>query len=197
MKKLSTNEIKTIVNNFLDSYHPDRSLPIPIEDIIEIKLNIQLDSKIDLKKIVGVDACVTSNFKTIIIDDHILNDINDRARFSLAHELAHYLLHQDFYNSLNIKDEESYIREMTNISEDDYKTLEREASICAGYLLVPEGTLAQEVKIALEESDLHHTPTHILKHKYLVSQAVIDIQMEKENISKDELIKSFIKKMNL
>lgn len=40
----SYNQIKKVAEQFLSVYHSELSLPIPIEDIVELRLNISIDT---------------------------------------------------------------------------------------------------------------------------------------------------------
>ena len=65
------------------------------------------------------------------------NDIKSIQRFTIAHELGHYFLHQDF-----LKDEEVFIDNMYRITEsdkpsiEDLKKKEKEVDYFAGALLM-------------------------------------------------------------
>jgi hypothetical protein len=62
---LTPEDIKLIANNFLKKYHPTFSMPVPIEDIIELKLNIQIILLPGLKQGFEVEGFLSSDLKKI------------------------------------------------------------------------------------------------------------------------------------
>lgn len=66
-------------------------------------------------------------------DDRCYN----RIRFSLAHELGHFFLHKELFESLKIKSLEDYQRFYKEFPSDQYNFLESQANKFAGYLLIP------------------------------------------------------------
>lgn len=60
-------ELEKAANQFLSEHHPDGSIPIPIEEIVEIKLGIKLIPAPGLLRL-GIDAFLTHDFKEIYID---------------------------------------------------------------------------------------------------------------------------------
>ena len=105
---LSYEQIRDLSERILNDLHSDLSLPIPIEEIVELKLSIQLNTVINLKENFDIDGFIHTNFKEITLDDDMFNRFEERSRFTIAHELGHKYLHQDIYNKFNIKDKESY-----------------------------------------------------------------------------------------
>jgi len=47
---LTFDVIKSTANTFLEKYHPECSIPVPKEDIIELKLNLEIISLNGLKQ---------------------------------------------------------------------------------------------------------------------------------------------------
>ena len=99
----TTEQINSIAESFLDTYHSSRNLPIPIEEIIELKLQLDIIPVPGLKdcfeKIgLDIDAFISSDFKSITVDQHIQEHASNRYRFTLAHEIGHTLLHGYLYS---------------------------------------------------------------------------------------------------
>lgn len=144
-------EKKTIT--FLSQYHRDGSIPIPIEDIIEIKLKIKIIPSLNLLSRFGIDAFSTRDFKEIYIDNNQFFEIENRARFTLAHEIGHFILHHDFIKkSPKFKN----IDQWKNFVLEDVKRepLETQANIFAGFLLMPTSDLErayENAKLDLQE----------------------------------------------
>ncbi len=84
MKQLSYGEIEDKAEEFLKKYNPSRSIPVPIERIVEIELAINVVPKKSLRSIHQIDAFLSSDLTELYIDyDDYMNETN-RGRFSLA-----------------------------------------------------------------------------------------------------------------
>ncbi len=123
------------------------TIPINIENIIE-KMGIQIVPTKDLLK-KGAEAFINSRFDSIYVDlDSYMDDRRyPRLRFSLAHEIAHYVLHRKIYASFGIKEIEDVYRFYKEIPEVEYSSCEWQANKFANFLLVPRDIL----KIKKEE----------------------------------------------
>jgi len=138
------NQIKAVTEKFLKDFHPSMVIPIPIEEIVELRLGIELSTYIDLKKEIGIDGFINSEFDEIVIDDYVFNKYEERARFTIAHELGHKFLHSKIYNSLEIKTVGDYVAFQNSVPENDHKWLEIQAHIFAACVLVPTIKLKKE-----------------------------------------------------
>jgi len=67
------------------------------------------------------------------MDDRYLN----RIRYSVAHEIGHFILHKNVYKDFGINNEEEWIELIQNIPENEYNWIEQQAYEFAGRLLVP------------------------------------------------------------
>jgi predicted SprT family Zn-dependent metalloprotease len=101
-----------------------------MEKIIESKYNLELIPFYGLKEACGGDAFLKTDFTGIVIDGKQYTDARyaNRLRFSLAHELGHYVLHKEYYRDINIKTVEDYKYYTTTIDERDWKALEWQAN---------------------------------------------------------------------
>lgn len=139
LKYLSNDTLAKIAEDFLNKENPTNSVPVPIEDIVEINLKIKVVPIPDLYKIHGFDSyLVVAGEITIVIDFGRYEGMVERTRFSYAHELAHFLLHEEIYRKANIKDEEDYKKFQSSIDRDVEKRLEIQAFVLASYLLLPQ-----------------------------------------------------------
>ncbi|OGM30958.1 hypothetical protein A2630_04690 [Candidatus Woesebacteria bacterium RIFCSPHIGHO2_01_FULL_44_10] len=186
---LSYEQIRDLSERILNDLHSDLSLPIPIEEIVELKLSIQLNTVINLKENFDIDGFIHTNFKEITLDDDMFNRFEERSRFTIAHELGHKYLHQDIYNKFNIKDKESYTTFQNSVPEDDQKWLENQANIFAACLLVPTTELKEEFKKAMNEKnstffEADYALPHLegLPSVFKVSSAVIYRRLQKEGL---------------
>jgi Zn-dependent peptidase ImmA (M78 family) len=66
-------------------------------------------------------------------------------RFSFAHELGHFFLHQDLYIKFGIDSPEGWKDFILNVPENEYRSFEWQANEFAGRLLVPYQELKAEM----------------------------------------------------
>lgn len=192
VQRLNNRQLKKIAVDFMGIHNPDNILPIPIEEIIDSKLNISIISVPNIQDLHGIDAYTSSDFSSITIDDFIFCHREGRARFSLAHELAHILLHKSYYEGLDINNWESYLKFQTDIvateNIDIQKNIENQAYILANMLLVPVDDLKSRVdSIGLEYDGLRNVPADVMAtfrnelcDLYLVSERVIEKAIVRE-----------------
>ncbi|MFA5746740.1 MAG: ImmA/IrrE family metallo-endopeptidase [Candidatus Paceibacterota bacterium] len=122
------------------------SVPVEIEDIIEIDLRIDIIPIPSLQKLCDTDALITSDWKSILVDNERFSDdrYKNRLRFSLAHEIGHFVLHKDIYESFKIKSSNDFYRFIAEIPQDKYGYLETQANKFASHLLLPRDRLLIE-----------------------------------------------------
>lgn len=152
IKYLAEKEILEKANLFLDKYNPKMELPVPLEKIAEIDLRIKFLTVPNLKNLIDCDGYISDDFSTITFDDYIFNNYEVRARFTLAHELGHFFLHQDLYNSYKIKDIESFIKFQKMIGDKGWRSLEIQANAFAGFVLFPYKPLKKLIENNLRKS---------------------------------------------
>jgi Zn-dependent peptidase ImmA (M78 family) len=130
----------------------DDSVPVEIEDIIEFKLKIYITTIKGLVSKCDIDALIRSDWKEIFIDyDRFLDERQkNRLRFSLAHEIGHYVLHQELYKSFDISSVDDFKNFYDRILPEQYGYIETQANKFANYLLVPRQVLRLEADKALK-----------------------------------------------
>ena len=179
---INGEKIKRKADLFREKFWDD-SVPVDIEKIIDIKLEIDIIPLPNLG-----DAFISSDWKSIYVDQNkYLNGIQNRLRFSLAHEIGHFILHKDIYNSFKITSLEKFYQFIDKIPGEQYGFLETQANIFANFLLVPRNKLIIEKKKKLK--DLEKAVSNIdkeLLHSYLaepisktfgVSSKVVEIAL--------------------
>jgi hypothetical protein len=139
---LPYDHLREVAADFLTRHHPDGDLPVPIERIIELELRIDIVPMPGLLSEFDVDAYITGDLTEIRVDEHIQNARPTRYRFSLAHELAHFLVHQDVFAALKFSSIAEWKEAMNSIPEDQYRWVEIQAYGLAGLILVPPTPLA-------------------------------------------------------
>lgn len=182
----SNQELKQKADEFRLKHQGD-ILPVDIEHIIEIDLGIDIFPIAGLHDKCNADALISSDWKTIYIDnDNYLDDrYYNRLRFSLAHEIGHYILHRDLYNSFNIRSIEDFYKVIENIG-DEYGIIEGQANRLASFMLVPREKLLFEKDRILNKNtiiggfDIFMINAYVsipLSKIFGVSQEVIEIAL--------------------
>ncbi len=96
-QKLSRDFIRRKAEEFRKEFvRPPNQIPVPIIDIIELKLELTPIPVPNMLKSIDVDAFLSNDLKSIYVDQDIYFDDRylNRLRFSLAHEVGHLILHE-------------------------------------------------------------------------------------------------------
>lgn len=146
LPRLTYLQIGVIADQFLTFHHPTLNLPIPIEEIAELKLKLRIFEEINLKKNFDIDSFLTSDLSTIFIDFDIYANVENRARCSIAHEIGHLILHGKILKKQEINNTSDLDKFLSSIDEDEYGWLEYQAYSFANQVLVPKKLLLTEIK---------------------------------------------------
>lgn len=144
-------EIKKEADLFRQKFW-DSTLPVNIERIVDVVLGIQIMPVGELEKFFGVNAFILSDWSAVYVDRDLYMDEKrqNRLRFSLAHELGHFILHKKIYEDLKIKTKEEFYQFIEQIPREQYSYLETQAQKFASFLLVPRERLMAEKNKVLE-----------------------------------------------
>lgn len=187
---LTYRDVVNAAENFLKTYHSSLRLPIPIEEIVELKMNIALIAVPGIKKLLGIDAFINSDFSQITIDETCFIKYPERTRFSVAHEIGHLILHKEWYEKTGPKNFEEYLTSHDTIDEQTYKFTEIQAQTFAGLVLVPKLILLDKLQKRLGRLPSMEAPEILapiiqdLPDIFNVSDAVILRRLQKEKIIK-------------
>lgn len=144
------NEMPEIAQQILDELGINE-IPVPIVAIMK-SLNFQVilgELEDEISGIIGIDETLRKNYdsdKVIAVNN---KDNAGHQRFTMAHELAHYLFDFDvskniiYYNTYNTKENDSNI--------------ERRANFFAANLLMPEKIFKKEFQRVVVKSNLYVT----------------------------------------
>jgi hypothetical protein len=135
-------------------FWPTGTLPVEVEEILW-KVGLRLEPLQSLKESGDVDALLRGDLVTIIVDrDEYMEDrwLN-RIRFSIAHELGHFVLHSDVYQGISHSSVEEWIEFVQRVPEDQWGFMEQHAYEFAGRLLVPLDRLQMEIKTAVRHAE--------------------------------------------
>ncbi|MBN1870378.1 MAG: ImmA/IrrE family metallo-endopeptidase [Candidatus Omnitrophica bacterium] len=174
---ISFDEIKTKAELFLKTHHPSYTLPIPIEEIIDNQLKIDIIPIPGLKQALQgfeleIDGFIAADFSSISVDDYVQRTIITRYRFTLAHEIAHRELHQYFFEQFDIQTIDDWKIIVNDISDWPVKVIEYEANDFAGLVLVPATPLKEEFEKAIQKADevmkAHRITSSDLKKRLII-----------------------------
>ena len=74
---ISYEETEGEANKFLAKYNPNREIPVPIEEIVELKLEISIIPKMKMFSQHGIDAFLSTDFTELYIDqEHYMSQTN-------------------------------------------------------------------------------------------------------------------------
>lgn len=188
---LTYQDVANASDIFLKKHHPLLKLPIPIEEIVELKMNIVLIAVPGIKKLLGIDAFISSDFTQITVDENSLLKFPERTRFSIAHEIGHLILHKEWYEKCGPKNFEDYVTFYDKIDKKIYKFMEIQASTFAGLVLVPPDLLLHELKIRIGKIPHLETPEILIP----VAQDLLEIfevsgEVMFRRLQKEKIIKS-------
>ena len=188
---LSKEDLARKAEQFLTDHHPSRTVPVPIEQIVEAKFNLDIVPVPGLQDSFDVVAYITKDRTEIRVDQYVLEHRENRYRFSLAHELGHVVLHPELFEFLNFGDIAAWKQAMReSIPEKEYRYLEWHANEFAGAVLVPSAELitafgkwrqkVAELGLVLEEQadGVRDTIEEYVAKEFMVSPAVIHRRLE-------------------
>jgi len=187
------NYIEKVAQDFLKQYHPGDTYPTPIEDIIELKMGINIIPIPDLSEAIeDVGGFISSDLLSISIDRYVYMNVRTRARFTFAHEIGHAIMHKDIYENGKFESSEEWKEFMDSFPEKEWSWLEWQANQFAGLILVPTHHLQKRFKyhvkqvkdLGIENEDvIMDRVTELLAKDFVVSRGVIQIRLKKETDS--------------
>lgn len=131
------------------------AIPVDIEDIIEFDLRLDIFPKQNLFAECNTDAYLAGDGQTIFVDndDYFNPQKHCRVRFSLAHEVGHYVIHKDIIQSIKPDDISEWKNIVSTLPIQQYKYIEWHAYEFAGRLLVPREHLITELLLQKDKID--------------------------------------------
>lgn len=147
----SMENLRERARDFLLTYHPASGIPVPIEHIVEFQFEIDIVPMPGLHRGFEIDAYITSDLQEIRVDQAVFESRLNRYRFSLAHELAHRVLHADVFQQLAFSSIGEWKSARSLIPEREYRFLEWHANAFAGLILVPPEQLYDQFERAKKQ----------------------------------------------
>ena len=144
----SEADLRARADAFLSKYHPARTIPVPIERIVEYRFGIDIVPMPGLQRNFDTAAYITSDLNEIRVDLAVYETRENRYRFSLAHELAHKLLHAEVFEQLSFSTIAEWKASREQIPEREYRFIEWHANLFAALVLVPPVQLNEAFQAA-------------------------------------------------
>ena len=143
---LPYDRIREITSQFLKKYHPSGTIPVPIEEIIEFQMGINIVPMPGLQDTLENDGFemlgfTSSDLKDITVDQWIWQHRPGRYRFTLAHEVGHIVMHQELYEAASFRTIEEWKKFINGIPDKIHGRYEWQAYAFAGLVLVPRDPL--------------------------------------------------------
>lgn len=155
---LSYDDIRQLASDFLRQYHSAGTVPIPIEEIVEFRFKIDIIPVENLQAAYEIDGFISSDLKAIYVDEFVWQRRPGRYHFTLAHELAHAILHRRIYQAHRFETVEEWKRFQEEISEEDRRWLEWQAYAFAGLVLAPAEPLQDLYRKAVRKAAIAGLP---------------------------------------
>lgn len=155
---LTWREIEAKADDFCAAHNlAGCDYPLDLEAIANFDLGIEIRLADSLIEECGSPAQIAleSGSPVITVDAAQYRADTGFYRFSLAHEIAHWLLHREWLEGVYalIQAVEDWKRIFRSIKEDDYYWLESQAEECAAYLIAPtavfDGFLSNQIERVL------------------------------------------------
>ena len=152
---LSVADIEREVEKVREKYPSVRRIPVDVLGFAEFDLGLDFDFA-SIQQI-GQEAFLRPDRTGIWFDTQAFKEpaLQHRLRFSAAHELGHYFLHERIYGALNFTTVKQWMNFVTDIPVKEYHWIEWQADEFAGQLLIPtfelEPTLKETIVDAASE----------------------------------------------
>lgn len=147
----SYDDLRRFVGEFLAQHHPAGHLPIPIEEIADFGLKLNIAPIPGLMENFNVDAFLARGRDTIFVDQFVSEQRESRFRFTLAYEVGRYLLQEAIIGTCNVDGLDSYLKWHDDLPDDVREMAKYECYDFAGLLLVPTQHLNREVVQARDD----------------------------------------------
>lgn len=147
---LQYSTIAEFAEKFLKS-HNINTLPVPIEEVIDVEYGIDIIPTPGLLSLHSIDGFITHDFSRIYIDQFVQEQRPYRYRFTLAHEIGHYIMHKDYLDMVSLGSIDEWRQFIEEINPDDHSKMEYQGYSFAGLVLVPPNELAIQFNTFLPE----------------------------------------------
>jgi len=189
------NHIRIAAESFLKKHHPKDIYPIPIEEIVEFQLRLDIIPLPNLHRAFDIDGFLSSDRTSISIDESVYQSRPGRYRFTIAHEVGHFILHKDLYEQHAFETTEEWKRFIEHFPEKEYSWFEWQAYEFAGLILVPPHHLNKRLKYCKKqiesigiksEAVVADRAIELLAKDFVVSREVIQRRLSRDEITRPD-----------
>lgn len=193
---ISQSEVWNRADDFRSKFW-NGDLPVDVIGIVEFDLSLDIVPMTSLRQDADIDALLLSDWQTIVVDQGFYMDdrYQNRIRFSVAHELGHFVMHKDAFDRIPRASAEEWIAFVRDMPEREYSFLESHAYEFAGRFLVPPAQLSEELDAAIELAERSGLPREQLQEdshmqylakpiarRFEVSSSVVERRLIKEKL---------------
>lgn len=151
LKKLRYEDIEKASWDFLVEYNRHNNMPVPVEEIAEFDLGFNIIPVNRLMKDFEIDAFISANFQNLYVDLHIYENVQTRYRYTLAHEIGHFVLHRELFQDFLFDSTEEWKRFVSEMDDVKRGWLEWQGYNFAGCLLMPKPFLENAYDALISE----------------------------------------------
>jgi hypothetical protein len=140
----SYDQLRAIAEQFLAEHHPEGSLPIPVEEIIEFRLGLNIIPVPGLRKFFDIDGYVARSVRDISVDQYVQESRPDYYRYILAHELSHVLIHDRIVSRFDFDSIDAWKAVILGVPKEERAVYDGQAHELGSLILVPTDQLTTE-----------------------------------------------------
>lgn len=110
--KLTQDKIREEEENFRQVHIFTTDLPVDIEHVIESTMGIRIIPIESLQKHCDMEGFISKDYSSIYVDEFLYTDDRyyKRVRFTIAHEIGHYVLHRSAIDDQKFSNEEEWMK---------------------------------------------------------------------------------------
>jgi Zn-dependent peptidase ImmA (M78 family) len=140
----SYDELRIVAEHFLADHHPGGTIPVPVEEIIEFRLGLNIIPMPGLRRSFDIDGYVSKSLRDISVDQYIQESRSDYYRYVLAHELSHILVHGEIISRFDFDSIEAWKAAIIGIAKEERAVYDGQAHELGTLILVPTVELTAE-----------------------------------------------------
>ncbi len=112
----------------------ESALPVDVEFMVE-ELGFDIVPIPNLQRSIEVEGFCTSDFTRIYVDEGVMINTPVRYRFTLAHELGHFVLYKDIYESIKVTSVADWKKMQMALDENSYQRVEFQSPKGDGFII--------------------------------------------------------------
>jgi hypothetical protein len=143
---LTDRDVEKVTTDLLRHFGVFDTLPVPIEQIVDKKMRINVIPFPNLLDVFGTNSCISGDLSSLYVDERLYTSLPLQFNFALAHELGHLYLHARIYKNRPYSTIEGYKVFIRDFDETAYAAFEAQAHSFAGHFLVPSHHLEYHIE---------------------------------------------------